>query len=275
MASSVEIFKATSHVRSLSLPSRSHPVNLTLEVHLDRLRSSQSASSSSVFHKLSGLKDLYESVDDLLQLPHTSEEIRGSENKVLDGSVRLLDVCSITRDIFSQMRECLKELESSLRRRKIGGSNLTSAVEAYMVSRKELNKAAYKCLKALNKNESKNIDSSATVGVLRQVEEASVTVFESLLTMVCQTKSRSSWSIVAKLVKSKGGVEVDVNEVKKIDAELISLKSSKDINVSQVQNVLKGLEAFESSIQEAEEELECVYRQLVKTRVSILNITIN
>jgi hypothetical protein len=38
-----------------------------------------------------------------------------------------------------------------------------------------------------------------------------------------------------------------------------------------VQNVLKGLEALESSTQEAEEELEGVYRKLVKARVSILN----
>ncbi|WCJ44638.1 hypothetical protein M5689_025296 [Euphorbia peplus] len=272
MASFAQTSKATSHVRSLSLPSRSHPVNLTLEVNLDRLRSSQSTSSSSVFHKLSGLKDLYESVDDLLQLPHTSEEIRGSADKVLHGSVKLLDVCSTARDIFSQLKECLKELESSLRRRKAGESDLTSAIEAYMVSTKKLSKSAYKCFKNLNKNGSKNNDATATVGVLRQVEEVSLTVFESLLTVVCQSKSRSSWSFVSKLVKSKGGVEVDANEAKKIDAELICLKSSKDVNVAQIQNVLKGLEAFESSIQEAEEELECVYRQLVKTRVSILNI---
>jgi hypothetical protein len=35
---------------------------------------------------------------------------------------------------------------------------------------------------------------------------------------------------------------------------------------------LKGLEALESNIQEAVEELEAVYRRLLKTRVTILNI---
>ncbi|WCJ44587.1 hypothetical protein M5689_025246 [Euphorbia peplus] len=74
------------------------------------------------------------------------------------------------------------------------------------------------------------------------------TVFESLLTMVGQLKSRSSWSFVSKLVKSKGGVEVDENEAKKIDVEFISLNSSKYINVSHIQNVLNGLEALESSL---------------------------
>jgi hypothetical protein len=57
-----------------------------------------------------------------------------------------------------------------------------------------------------------------------------------------------------------------------IDAELLALKSSKDISFLQVQNALKILGAFHWSIQEVEEELESVYRLLVNTRVSLLNI---
>ncbi|EEF52835.1 conserved hypothetical protein [Ricinus communis] len=53
------------------------------------------------------------------------------------------------------MKECLKELESSLRRRKGGESNLPSEVEAYMVSRKKLNRAIKRCLRNL-KTEKKN-----------------------------------------------------------------------------------------------------------------------
>jgi hypothetical protein len=94
--------------------------------------------------------------------------------------------------------------------------------------------------------------------------------------MVSQTKARSSshgWSVVSKLFPSKRvSCEAELNEFKKIDAELLVLKSSKDINSVQVQNALKGLEALESNIQEAVEELEAVYRRLLKTRVTILNI---
>ncbi|EEF29123.1 hypothetical protein RCOM_0550780 [Ricinus communis] len=67
--------------------------------------------------------------------------------------------------------------------------------------------------------------------------------------------------------------EIEANEVEKIDAELFVLKLSKDVN--QVKNVLKGLEALELSLQEVEEELECAYTRLVKTRVSLLNILNN
>ena len=64
----------------------------------------------------------------------------------------------------------------------------------------------------------------------------------------------------------------EATELEKIDAELLVLKSGKDINPIQVQNMLKELELLESAIHEAEEELEAVYRKLLKTRVSILNI---
>ncbi|KAF5740931.1 hypothetical protein HS088_TW11G01013 [Tripterygium wilfordii] len=65
---------------------------------------------------------------------------------------------------------------------------------------------------------------------------------------------------------------VDASEVEKIEADLLVLTSAKTINSSLVQNVLKGLEALESSIREVEEELDCVCRRLMKTRVSLLNI---
>ncbi|KAL3603236.1 hypothetical protein D5086_004095 [Populus alba] len=216
---------ATCHVRSISLPSRSHPLNVSVENQLERLRSSQTTSTS-VYRKLSGLKVLYECVDDFLQLPLTQQALSNEQHKeraeeLLNGSLLLLDVCGTTRDVFSSMKECLQLLESSIRRRKGGESGLATEVEAYM------------------------------------------------------PKARSSshgWSVVSKLFQSKRvSSEDEAKELEKIDAELLVLKSSKDINPVQAQNVLKGLEALESSIQEAEEELEGVYRKLVKARVSILN----
>ncbi|KAH8509689.1 hypothetical protein H0E87_011453 [Populus deltoides] len=267
---------AACHIRSTSLPSRSHPLNVSVEDQLDRLRSSQTTSTS-VYHKLSGLKVLYECVEDFLQLPLTQQTLSNEQQKergeeVLSGSLLLLDMCSTTRDVFSSMKECLQELESSLRRRKGGESGFASEVEAYIMSRKRLDKTIRKCFKNL-----KSITSAVdAVSLLTEVREISLEIFQSLLSMVSQTKARSSshaWSVVSKLFQSKRvSCEAELNEFKKIDAELLVLKSSKDINSVQVQNALKGLEALESNIQEAVEELEAVYRRLLKTRVTILNI---
>uniref|UniRef100_A0A6N2LCH5 Uncharacterized protein n=1 Tax=Salix viminalis TaxID=40686 RepID=A0A6N2LCH5_SALVM len=104
---------AACHVRSISLPSRSHPLNASVEDQLDRLRSSLTTSTSA-YHKLSGLKAFEQ------------QKERGEE--VLNGSLLLLDMCSTTRDVFSSMKECLQELESSLRRRKGGESGFSSEV---------------------------------------------------------------------------------------------------------------------------------------------------
>ncbi|KAJ9170670.1 hypothetical protein P3X46_018762 [Hevea brasiliensis] len=184
------------------------------------------------------------------------------------------------------MKECVQELELSLRRTKGRDCHLTVEVDAYMVSRKKLNKAICKCLRNLKKRERNyttavldgNSNLMNMISILRGVQEISLAVFESILSFISQPKAKSmpsGWSVISKLLQTKRvscEVENGVNEAEKIDAELITLKSSKDICLSQLQNLLKGLEAFESSIQEAEEELECIYRQLVKTRVSLLDI---
>ncbi|CAL2262113.1 unnamed protein product [Prunus armeniaca] len=60
------------HTRSNSFPSRPHPIVQEVDEHLCRLRSSEAAStssSSSICYKLSGLQDLHDCVDKLLQLP--------------------------------------------------------------------------------------------------------------------------------------------------------------------------------------------------------------
>ncbi|KAG8641213.1 uncharacterized protein LOC110629290 [Manihot esculenta] len=276
---------AVFHLRSISLPSRSHPLAVNIEEQLCKLRASQ---SSSIGHKLSGLKNLFESVDDFLQLSFAQRTIshdRQSQSleNAMNGSLELLDICDTTRDLFSQMKECLQELELSLRRR---NSSLTREVDAYMLSRKKLNKAICKCLRNLKKKErncttatlENNSNLENMISMLREVQKISLVAFESILSFISQPKVKSSpsgWFAIPKLLQPKRvsyEVEIEVNEAEKIDAELLHLKSSKDINISQLQNLLKELEAFESSIKEAEEELECIYRRMVKTRVSLLNI---
>ncbi|KDP31976.1 hypothetical protein JCGZ_12437 [Jatropha curcas] len=268
---------AACQLRSISLPSTSHPLNLSIEEQLYKLKASQ---SQSIGKKLSGLKNLLECVDDSLQLQSAKQTLSHERQSLcaenaLNGSLELLDLCDTTRGFFSQMKEYLQELELSLRRRKG-----TSEVDAYMVSRKQLNKLIKKCLRNLNRKE-RNCSTEAlynnsnVISMLRGVEEMSFAVLKSILSFISQPKAKTKSSVISRLMQSKRvscEVEVEDNEVGNIDSELLILKSSKDINCLQLQNVLKGLESLESTIQEAEEELDCIYRQLVKIRVSLLNI---
>lgn len=115
--------QACYHTRSNSLPSRAHPLTSKIDERLRKLRASKSIStSSSINHSLNGLQDLNECVHKLLQLPLTQqflaqEQQRKCVEKLLDGSLRLLEVCSTAKDALSQTKECMQELQSTLRRR--------------------------------------------------------------------------------------------------------------------------------------------------------------
>ncbi|OAY35478.1 uncharacterized protein LOC110627472 [Manihot esculenta] len=279
---------ASCHIRSFSLPSRSHPLIVNIEEQLCKLKASQSSTMSC---KLNSLKNLFECTDDLLQMPVAQQTLSHESQSqcvedALSGSLDLLVLCDSTRDFFSQMKECVQELELSLRRRKGKDSGMTTDFEAYVVSRKKLSKVICKYLRNLKRKERKcttaalenNSNLTNMFSLLTRVQETSLVEFKSILSFISQQKAKSKLSglsIISKALQSKRvscEVEIEVNEVEKIDAELPILKSSKDISISQLQNLLKGLESLESSIQEAEEELECIYRRLVKTRASLLNI---
>ncbi|EEF52831.1 uncharacterized protein LOC8267881 [Ricinus communis] len=283
--------KASCHARSTSLPSESHPLVACVQDKLRKFRSSEATSLT----KLDGLKGLYESVDDLLQIPLAQRAFSHEQNvksvqDILDGSVRLLDICSTTKEVLSQVKCCLQDLESSLRRNNGCQSRLENEIKKYMVSREKVHKIVEKCLGNLKKLQKCNLavrdkgpDLEAIVSILREVEGISLATFESFLSSICPPKARAKtacrWSLITKLIQSKHvpydeDSEKDGNQVEKVDASLIALskqKFSENIHFIQVQRLQKGLETLNSSIKEVEDGLDSVFRCLIKTRVSILN----
>ncbi|KAL3514846.1 hypothetical protein ACH5RR_027563 [Cinchona calisaya] len=280
MATSIPNRKIYSHARSVSLPSSSHPLLVNAEENLQRLKSSEGASSSShllACKKLDGLKNLYECLDDVLQLPLSqqalSQERSGKwEEEALDASLRLLDICSAVRDIYSQMKESVQELESSLRRKRNG--DLANEVNTYMTSKKSLNKMISKCYKELTKAEknctltvvNKDSEEVPLVNLIKEVQVVSLPVLESVLSFLSGSKTPpKGWSLVSKLLKQKRASSEGDPNITAIELHLLNNKKSN-------KEVIKKLEAVDSSIQELVEELEIVFRLLLKTRVSLLNI---
>ena len=276
------------HFRSSSFPTRSHPLISEFNKQLNRLRCSEvtSSSSTSLSQKIIGLQDLHDCVDNLLLLPFAQalaqEQNQKWFNELLDGSLRLLDVCGIARDALLQTKECTRELQSTLRRRHGNKIELAREVEKHLASRKVVKKAMQKVLKGMQtKLNSKKNEDIAIVSLLKELEAVTILVFESLLTFIAGSKlqSKSSgWFVVSKLVHPKRiaceGEETDANEFEKVVAALQTLISHKTSKVDysiHVQNVQNWMGKLESSIQDVEEVLECFSRCLVKTRVSFLN----
>ncbi|MCL7022959.1 hypothetical protein MKW94_020513 [Papaver nudicaule] len=240
--------KIAYHARSISLPTRSHPLAAAVEEQLCNLRTSDL--TSSISNNLVALKDLYECVEDFLS---TNEG--KCLDTVLDRSVMLLDICGTIKDVLSQMKQSAQDLQSSIRRR-------SNEFDAYMSSRKKICKVIRNCLSDLKRN-SKTNDLVTEVSLLTEVEATTLAVFESVLSFLSAPK-QSNWSLVSKLTTKRATQQV-TNEVTKVD---IALKS-KDIEAKEVQKPLADLEM---NLQDLEDGLESVFRCLIKNRVSLLNI---
>ncbi|XP_028752871.1 uncharacterized protein LOC114712493 [Neltuma alba] len=277
---------AISHIRSNSFPSAPHPFVSQFEEHLNRLKSSDSASSSSsLSHKLSGLQDLQDSSDKFLQLSTTQEVLARDlsqkwVDELLDGSLRLLDICCTAKDCLVQSKESVREVQSVVRRRGAEAA-FTTAVGNYLASRKNVKKAIRNALGNLKgiRNQftvSSEAKENEMLSMLKEAEAITVSTLESLLYFISNPKGQSkqtSWSAISKLMKPKrvacDSQEIIINEFEKVDSALKSLISQKHASTNNFQGDLENLE---TCIQDLEIGIECLSRKLIRNRVSLLNI---
>ncbi|EEF36646.1 conserved hypothetical protein [Ricinus communis] len=279
-----------------SLPSRPHPLMSQLDDHICRLRACgvTSTSSTSITHKLSGLQDLHDSIDKLLLLPLTQQVLAHQNNRkwvdeLLDGSLRVLDVCNAAKDALLQTKEYTLELQSTIRRRQGSCENvLATEVRKYITSRKMAKKAIQKAMNDLKGLENKYSVScigsgneiATFVSMLREVEAITLSVLKTFMSFISGSKAQSkpsNWSVVSKLMIRKRVAfdeeETKVNEFATVDAALESFLgckiTSKYDNMETLQNHLKNLEVC---IQDLEEGTHSLFRRMIKTRVSLLNI---
>ncbi|XP_061352735.1 uncharacterized protein LOC133297582 [Gastrolobium bilobum] len=284
--------KSSLHTRSNSFPSASHPLVSQFEEHLQRLKGSEATSllsSSSVTYKLNGMQALHDSADRLLQLPIEQEALaRECKDKwiddLLEGSLRLLDICSTAKDCLLQSKENMYELQSVVRRRKGNENEFTIEGVKYLASRKKMKKLIGKALENLKaiKNEHRASSSNkdkATLSMhsfLKEAEAVTLRSLESLLLFISDPKGHSNhsrWSAIPKLMTPKRAVcdsrESNTNEFEKVDTALQSLTSHKP---SSIENFLTHMENLEMCIQDLEIGVENLSRKLIRNRVSLLNI---
>ncbi|XP_038887203.1 uncharacterized protein LOC120077390 [Benincasa hispida] len=280
MDSLAENSKKSFHIRSNSLPSKPHPVVDEVYENLCRLKASEAtSSSSSLCKKLNGLQDLHDSIDKLLRLPLTHRALVDSKSvdDLLEGSLKILDVCALAKEALSQMKESADELGSALRRRR---DDTVIDVQKYLNSRKMIKKAMHKVLKGMERSSSQKSDESfEIVSLLKEAEAVTYNSIEFLLSFIAGPKLPSKisrWSLVSKLMQPKRVTNKEDgaygNEVEMVDASLYSITSHKSDVFVQVEDVQNSLRKLESCIHDLEEDLESLYRHLIKNRVSFLNI---
>ena len=133
-----------------------------------------------------------------------------------------------------------------------------------------------KCLASFKKSQNKKChETSATVSLLREVEEVSITMFESLFSSVFpakETSKQNRWSLVFKSKQSKRVHEVSEGKVEEMQIDIEAIYKQKINMQSDFSRIQGALKALDKNMQQCEEDLECLHRSLIKTRVTILNV---
>lgn len=277
------------HVRCISLPSRSHPSTIRIEEELSKVKSLEESArllltSGSICRSLSGLEELYIHLDDLLNMASSQRVLSQNQHEkcieeLLEGSVKLLDICGITRDTLLQIKAHVQALHSAVRRRK-GDSSVENSIANFTCFGKKIKKDAKKMIVTLKQMDNSLLISplqeedqqlSAVIRVHREVNATSSSIFQSLSLFLSGSKqSLSRWALVSKLMNKKVTACEEkkeiVNELESVDTALCSC------DVEKMKIMHESLKAAEASIESLEKGLESMFGCLIRSRASFLNI---
>ncbi|KAF7809604.1 DUF241 domain protein [Senna tora] len=229
-ATSIVLPSSHQPVRSISLPTRTHPSSQTLEALLNHLKpiilqhpssisSSESLLANTIQNNLLLLSDLYNSINHLLQSSSQTQQSLlhnyQSGNKLIEhtlcASLTLLDACGSARDLIMSLKEHVQNLQSSLRRRKASNStSMEASVCGYVSFRKKAKKEIGKQLSALKRMENNHNKKSSFFEdqsvkflgrVLREASAITICVFQSLLLLFLSMTGlkRKGSSLMSKL----------------------------------------------------------------------------
>ncbi|KAK1439231.1 hypothetical protein QVD17_05047 [Tagetes erecta] len=253
-------------IRSISLPTRSHPSTLEVEEELTNFKTWEASISScistdgdTICNGVTSLNRLYTCVDSLLGLSSTQEALSHHQyqkvvDELRDRSMIILEICGTVRDVVSHVKEYVRDVQSALRRRKndfiIETSflkKLTKDVKRGVADLKHMDHVY--ASKPLN-----NLDAhlSSVIRVVRDVSEISISVFGMLLSFfsvsILKSKSGTKWSRISRLIQI--GAIAGCYDQPQICVEVLD----------------------SCSIESIEDVLESMFRRLIKTRASLLNI---
>ncbi|KAL3845387.1 hypothetical protein ACJIZ3_002790 [Penstemon smallii] len=268
------------HVRSASLPCRTHPIISQLKDELAELNSWSRAEPSSrtsawLCDGLTRLKSVHESLDDLLLLPQTRESLRGGEHsnlieKLLEDFLRFVDVYGMFQTLVLRLKEDYSAAQIAVRRKD------DSKIVAYS---KNLNKIA----KEIGKLVSNVVfigkltaapavpsydEEAELIEVINDVVKVtvlvSVSLFGGISSSLAFRKTTSCMGMNFGLKMKNVIVEGGIREFQEINLEILRKEDVKILS--------KKMHELEDCVVEIEGCGEKAFRSLINTRVSLLNV---
>ncbi|RLN32996.1 hypothetical protein C2845_PM03G05350 [Panicum miliaceum] len=269
---------------------------------------SPSPSTHALRALLQDLGDLHEYVEEVVSLPTNWDALRLPRHRrlveaELEGSVALLDLCGAARDGLAAAKDQLRDLRSALRRHRRAAGNppellpptradaavVGGRVEAYAAALKKASRAIRRGCgngkRAAAAAETAKDDSCGgaprPVAMLAEVRELTVSLLQSsvealLRQAVVRPSTTSKWSLVSRaLMHSRSTASSgEDQEGARADADEPASGSFRIKDVSSGDGQMKAqsqLQALECCIEGLEEGLERLFRNLIRSRVCLLN----
>ncbi|XP_014499663.1 uncharacterized protein LOC106760758 [Vigna radiata var. radiata] len=278
------------HIRSISLPCRSHPLISEIRDEINGLRSwastskAQQQSCTTLSQGLTLLKDTHETLQHILNLPQTLESLRSHPlwlHNLLEDFLRFVDAFGIFQTSVMALKEEHSSAQMAIRKRD------DSKVVAYVKARNKISREIEKIVSVLRcvslaqhqQHCTQQAPTSLVDAELRHViaDVMSVTVSVSVALFNGMAASfaprRLSWAQMVKLSRKGGRVKKDHEELRERDVvEMESLRNLKKKGDEEVRLVLKKMRDLDECISAIENDTEKVLRALINSRVALLNL---
>ncbi|KAF7098977.1 hypothetical protein CFC21_100671 [Triticum aestivum] len=256
-------FSKPRHVHSVSLPgtTSSHPLLANLHAHIAAVRSwIQQGRSSSLPAGLAAIQALHSSLADLLLLPESGAALRSPTNNAAD---RLLDAFLLLADAHQGFQECLLELrhaatESRAALRRGDTGRLASAARSERRAEKELARIATSVSGIFSKSVRLNL-----VAVSGEEAEMAYALVEAAAASA--VASVAVFSAAASMSSAASSSKKTATFVPAFARRATSVPETAEATVGK-------LHALERCLDDCDGACVMVFRSIVQTRVSLLNI---
>ena len=187
------------------------------------------------------LGDIYISVEEMTHLP-SNKVCSSQQRKMLDGeiesSLQLLDLCNTMQEIFVELKAIIQELQVALR--KGDGATVQAKIQSYS----RLVKKAKQSFKKASKKATSDKTDYAMIRPLTKAREIAISLLESTVELLSKQIEVPKQSLVSKAFSKRKAVVCEEDQ----------------------------LRALECSIGDLESGAGHLFRILVQSRVSLLNI---
>ncbi|KAL2346192.1 hypothetical protein Fmac_000192 [Flemingia macrophylla] len=273
------------HIRSISLPCRSHPLISEIRAEINDLSawaSNSRPSPLSLSQGLTLLKETHETLQQILQLPQTQDSLRAHPlwlHNLLEDFLRFVDAYGMFQTSAMALREQHSSLQIAIRKRD------QSKVVAYAKATKKTATGMDKLVSLLRcvgqqqqqqQQQQKHRALHAPLpGVVADVMNVTVSVSVALFNGIAApfASKRLSWTQLVKLSRN-GRIRKEHVGIEELGENNVveSLGNLKKKGEEEVRLVLKRMRDLEECISAIQSVTDKVFRALINSRVALLNI---